>query len=116
MPIAPGTSEDCLFLDVFTPRYASSNTRLPVYFWIQGGGFNANSNADYNGAGLIKASGFNILVVTFNYRVGPYGFLASKEIQEGGSLNNGLKDMIKALQWVQEYIYKVFHNIPYHLK
>ncbi|KAL1965967.1 hypothetical protein VTN77DRAFT_4907 [Rasamsonia byssochlamydoides] len=103
-PIPSGQSEDCLFLDVYAPTNVTSLTKLPVFFWIQGGGFNADSNANYNGTGLIEASGMNIVVVTFNYRVGPYGFLAGKEVQEGGSLNNGLKDQIKALQWVQQYI------------
>jgi carboxylesterase type B len=53
----------------------------------------------------------NIVIITFNYRVGPYGFLASKEVLKGGSLNNGLKDQIKALQWVQKYIKNV--SLPY---
>lgn len=83
------------------------STKLPVFFWIQGGGYNADSNANYNGTGLIEASGMNIVVVTFNYRVGPYGFLAGKEVQKGGSLNNGLKDQIKALEWVQKHIEQV---------
>jgi carboxylesterase type B len=80
---------------------------VPVFFWIQGGGFNADSNPDYDGTGLIQASGQNIAVVTFNYRVGPYGFLASEEVERAGSLNNGLKDIIKALEWVQKYIHIV---------
>lgn len=75
-----------------------------MFFWIQGGGFNADSNADYDGTGLIQASGQNIVVVTFNYRVGPYGFLASEEVEKAGALNNGLKDILKALEWVQKYI------------
>ena len=48
-----------------------------------------------------------IVVVTFNYRVGAHGFLAGKQVKEGGSLNNGLKDQIKALEWVQKHIGKV---------
>lgn len=101
-------SEDCLFLDVYAPSNArKSGELLPVYFFIQGGGFNALSNANYNGAGLLQASNLSIVIVTINYRVGPYGFLAAKEIEEGASLNNGLKDQIKALQWVQEHISKV---------
>lgn len=48
----------------------------------------------------------SIVVVTFNYRVGPYGFLAGTEVEEGASLNNGLKDQMQALKWVQEYISK----------
>jgi carboxylesterase type B len=49
----------------------------------------------------------DLVVVNFNYRVGPWGFLASNEVKEGGSINNGLKDQIKALQWVQKYIKQV---------
>jgi len=100
----PRTSEDCLFLDVYAPTNASN---LPVFFFIQGGGFNQNSNSNYNGSQLIEASGFNIVIVNFNYRVGPYGFLASEEVLAGGSINNGLKDQRKALEWVQRYISKV---------
>ena len=107
-----GTSEDCLFLDVYAPTEGfTSKKKLPVYFFIQGGGFASLSNQNYNGTGLIQASDFNIIVVTFNYRVGPYGFLAGDEVETGASLNNGLKDQIKALEWVQKYISKVDTNI-----
>ena len=107
-PIPQGQSEDCLFVDVYAPTNAAqSGKKLPVYFFIQGGGFAELSNANYNGTGLVEASGHNIVVVTFNYRVGPYGFLAGKEVEEGASLNNGLKDQIKALEWVQKYIHTV---------
>jgi len=82
-----------------------------VYFFIQGGGFNSNSNANYNGSGLVTASGFNIIVVNFNYRVGPYGFIASREIVESdtASTNNGLKDQRKAMEWIQKYITRARH-------
>lgn len=95
------TSEDCLFLDVYAPSNATTASKLPVYLFIQGGGFNDNSDANYNGTGLITASGNNIVVVTFNYRVGPYGFLT-----DGAEIppNNGLFDQRKVFQWVQEYI------------
>jgi acetyl esterase/lipase len=105
--VPAGTSEDCLFLDVYAPTAAVGSKKLPVFFWIQGGGFAANTNANYNGTGLIEASGNNIVVVTFNYRVGPYGFLAGEEVERGASLNNGLKDQRKALKWVQQHISKV---------
>ncbi|KAJ5166560.1 uncharacterized protein N7482_005341 [Penicillium canariense] len=105
--VPSGTSEDCLFMDIYTPTHAlKSDKKLPVYFFIQGGGFAHLSNQNYNGSGLVEASDFNIVVVTFNYRVGPYGFLAGAEVDEGASLNNGLKDQIKALEWVQKYITK----------
>ncbi|RMZ85782.1 hypothetical protein DV737_g345, partial [Chaetothyriales sp. CBS 132003] len=101
-----GASEDCLFVDVYAPSDADPAKPLPVYFFIQGGGFNSNSNANYDGSGLIAASGHSIVVVTFNYRVGPYGFLASSEVVASGSstTNNGLRDQIKALEWVNKYI------------
>ncbi|KAH0287872.1 alpha/beta-hydrolase [Aureobasidium namibiae CBS 147.97] len=108
------SSEDCLFLNVFAPTNATSDNPLPVYFFIQGGGFNTNSNPNYNGSGLIEASNHNIVVVNFNYRVGPYGFLASNEIVTGGAPNNGLRDQIKALQWVQKNI-KKFGGDPKHV-
>lgn len=69
--------------------------------------------ANYNGTGLIQAADMGIVVVTFNYRVGPYGFLAGEQIKEGGSINNGLKDQIKTLEWVQKHISKVCHFSAY---
>lgn len=95
------TSEDCLFLDVYAPSNATSASKLPVFFFIQGGGFNTNSNPNLNGTGLVNASGNNIIVVTINYRVGPYGFLT-----DGDNIppNNGLFDQRKAMEWVQKYI------------
>ncbi len=79
-----------------------------MYFFIQGGGFVNNANADYNGSGLITASDMNVVVVNFNYRVGIFGFLASKELQEQNALNLGLLDQRFAMEWVQEHISKVF--------
>lgn len=70
----------------------------------KGGGFNTNSNPNLNGSGLVIASDMNIITVALNYRVGPYGFLASEEVQSDGAVNNGLKDQRKALEWVQSYI------------
>jgi carboxylesterase type B len=83
---------------------------LPVYFFIQGGGFNDNGNANYNGSGLLLAANMDLVVVTFNYRVGPYGFLASEAVREDGDLNAGLLDQRKALEWVQQHISKVRVN------
>lgn len=109
-------SEDCLFINVFAPAKATSNSKLPVYVFIQGGGFNTNGNADYNGADLIAAADDGMVVVNFNYRVGPYGFLAGKEIVANKtlSLNNGLKDQRLALHWVQKHI-KNFGGDPAHV-
>lgn len=104
-PIPAGQSEDCLYLSVFAPTSATAGSKLPVFFFIQGGGFNSDANPNLNGTGLIQASGNNIVVVTFNYRVGPWGFLASSASGSGNpTANNGLRDQVKALQWVQKYI------------
>ncbi|KAH8119019.1 triacylglycerol lipase [Phellopilus nigrolimitatus] len=107
-------SEDCLFLDVYAPTNASTTTPLPVYFFIQGGGFSENSNPNYNASGLITAGAMDLVVVTFNYRVGPYGLLASEEIQKNGDINAGLLDQRKALQWVHDNISK-FGGDPGHV-
>lgn len=99
-------SEDCLFANVFAPKKATNTSLFPVYVFIQGGGFNTNGNANYNGSDLIEAADYEMVVVNFNYRVGPYGFLASREIvaNETLSLNNGLKDQRQLLKWVKEHI------------
>lgn len=113
-PNSTTTSEDCLFLDAYAPSAANTSSKLPVYFFIQGGGFATNSNPNYNGTGLIEASDMNIVVVNFNYRVGSFGFLASQEVATQASLNNGLKDQRKAMQWVQKYISR-FGGDPDHV-
>lgn len=82
---------------------------LPVLFFIPAGGFNFNAGAYTDRSGLVAASEGSIIVVVAHYRVGPYGFIASEEIQtsETASTNNGLKDQRKALEWVQKHISKV---------
>lgn len=99
-------SEDCLFLNVWTPASAA-NAKLPVMFWIYGGGFNEGSGAVavYDGAALAKKG---VVVVSVNYRVGPLGYLAhpelSKESEHKVSGNYGQLDQIAALRWVQANI------------
>lgn len=100
-------SEDCLFANVFAPTDASAESKLPVYVFIQGGGFNDNGNGNLNGSDLVRDG--NMVVVNFNYRVGPYGFLASEELvaNKSLSLNNGLKDQRQLLMWVKKHITQV---------
>ena len=105
-PVA-GQAEDCLFIDVYAPTRAKSTSKLPVFFFIQGGGYIADANPNFNGTGLVTAGDLDLIVVTFNYRVGLFGFLASTEIQRDGDLNAGFLDQRKALQWVQEHITQV---------
>jgi carboxylesterase type B len=113
-PTATTLAEDCLFIDVYTPSGASETSKLPVWFFIQGGGYIQNSNANYNGTGVIVESGQNIVVVNFNYRVAAFGFLASERVVKDGTLNVGLLDQRQALLWVQKYISK-FGGDPNHV-
>ncbi|GKT56033.1 lipase 1 [Colletotrichum tofieldiae] len=100
--------EDCLYLSVTAPSKAKNNSKLPVVFFLQGGGFGSNSNANWDASEI--ASDGNVIVVQMNYRVGMYGFLQSEEVRAGGGLNAGIKDMIKALEWVQTNIAKFGGN------
>jgi carboxylesterase type B len=75
-----------------------------VFVFFQGGGFNGLSAPNLDATKLIEASDHDIIVVTFNYRVSAYGFLASKEVLADGDLNVGLLDQRKVLQWIQKYI------------
>jgi para-nitrobenzyl esterase len=103
---AQKTSEDCLYLNVWTTA-KSGNERRPVMVWIYGGGFTGGSGSlpDYNGDALSQKG---VVVVTFNYRLGPFGFLAhpelTKESDRRASGNYGLMDQVAALQWVQKNI------------
>jgi acetylcholinesterase len=85
-------------VNVFAPTNATVDSNLPVWLYIQGGGYQTNSNANYNGTEVIQQSGGNIVFVTFNYRVG---------IFSDGDLNVGLLDQRRLLQWVQTYIREV---------
>jgi len=99
-------SEDCLFLNVWSGA-ASATEKRPVFVWIYGGGFSggAGSSPQFDGEGLASKG---LVVVTFNYRLGALGFLAtpelSKESGHNASGNYGVLDQIAALQWVHENI------------
>lgn len=96
-------SEDCLYLNVWTPAKAE-NEKMPVMFWIHGGGFTGGSG-NLNGKPLAERG---VVVVSINYRLGPLGFFAhpllSKESDNGVSGNYGILDMVQALKWVQTNI------------
>jgi para-nitrobenzyl esterase len=102
----PNMNEDCLFANVWTSA-AYADEKRPVYVWIYGGGFagGAGSDSQYDGEALARKG---MVVVTFNYRLGALGFLATPELsQEGGhnaSGNFGLQDDIALLQWVHRNI------------
>ena len=98
-------SEDCLYLNVWTPA-KQTDEKLPVIFWIYGGGFSGGSTSTpmYDGTGFAKKG---VVLVSGAYRVGPFGFLAHPELSSEsskGSGDYGLEDMIAGLKWVQENI------------
>lgn len=101
-----GMSEDCLYLNVWTPA-KSSKERLPVLVYFYGGGFVAGdgSEARYQGESM---AGKGIVALTVNYRLGVFGFLAhpelTKESPNHASGNYGLLDQTAALRWVQQNI------------
>ena len=101
-------------MNVYTPNNATRSSKLPVWVYIPGGGYARDTNGNYNGTDVVRTSGGNIVFVNFNYRVGPYGFLAGKEIAEDPSLslNNGLKDQRQLLKWVKAYISNVRNMLP----
>ncbi|HEY0624590.1 carboxylesterase/lipase family protein [Sphingomonas sp.] len=92
-------AEDCLFLNVWTPKL-TAGAKLPVMVWIHGGGFVAGSGAlaTTDGAQLAK---HDVVVVTFNYRLGRFGFFAHPALE---GANWGLMDQIAALIWVRRNI------------
>jgi para-nitrobenzyl esterase len=102
----PGMSEDCLYLNVWTPA-KSPRDRIPVLVWIYGGGFNAGATSDPNYSGE-KLANKGVVLVSIAYRVGLFGFFAhpglSAEDPHHVSGNYGLLDMIAGLQWVQKNI------------
>ncbi len=101
-----GPSEDCLYLNVWRP-VDTAVEKLPVMFWIHGGGFLAGGTSEprQEGSNLAKK---DVLVVSVGYRMGVFGFMAhpdlTAESPDDASGNYGLLDMVAALQWVQDNI------------
>ncbi|MDQ1374750.1 MAG: para-nitrobenzyl esterase [Actinomycetota bacterium] len=101
----PASSEDCLFLNVYTP--AADDARRPVLVWIHGGAFLTGSGATpwYNGQSF--AAAHDLVVVTINYRLGALGFLHLEDIGGDGwegTGNLGILDQVAALEWVRDNI------------
>lgn len=99
-----GKSEDCLYLNIWTPS-SERNKKLPVYVFIHGGAYATGSGSDimYDGYRMAEQG---IIVVTINYRLGALGFLATHALRDesGTAGNYGLLDQIQALHWVNENI------------
>jgi para-nitrobenzyl esterase len=101
-----GPSEDCLFLNVYAPADAKPKSNLPVMFWIHGGGYAAGASSEprHNGD-FLPTKG--VVLVTINYRLGAFGFLATADLAKeanGAAGNYGLLDMVAALRWVKTNI------------
>lgn len=110
-------AEDCLNLGIFAPANATTSSKLPIMFFVQGGGFTSNSNGNFNGTGLVEASGGNMIVVRTNYRVGILGFLGGLDVAanvNSAATNNGLRDIIAAARFVQEHA-EAFGGDPNHI-
>jgi len=110
---APVGNEDCLYLNVWAPPFAanavpSGDKARPVMVWIHGGGNSIGHGGSYDGARLATAQ--DVLIVTINYRLGPFGWLSHPALRSEGasaednSGNYGLLDAIAALQWVRDNI------------
>jgi para-nitrobenzyl esterase len=106
LPDSPPMSEDCLYLNVWTPA-RSAGARLPVMVWIFGGAYTEGSGSSPHDQGdHLAAKG--VVVVTFNYRLGALGFLAhpqlTAESPHHASGNYALSDALATLKWVQRNI------------
>ena len=103
----PAFSEDCLYLNVWTPAAGKKDACLPVCLWVHGGGYMAGWGSEPEMDGLEWAR-HGCVLVTFNYRLGLLGFLThpdlSAENEDGVSGNYGLLDQIAALKWVKDNI------------
>src|SRR5215469_380338 len=101
-------SEDCLFLNVYTPSTSTARSKLPVFIWIPGGALVNGAGSDYDPSVMLAEN--NIIVVTINYRLGSLGFLAASVLaapqanafQNAGDAGNyGLMVLQFAMAWVQ---------------
>ncbi|XP_069105075.1 neuroligin-3-like [Argopecten irradians] len=93
-------SEDCLFLNVYVPTEVSAKANKSVMVWIYGGAFISGTASNYDGS-LLALHG-DVIVVTFNYRLGVLGFFSTGDSNAKG--NYGLWDQIEALKWVKSNI------------
>lgn len=93
-------SEDCLYLNVYTPADLTKNSRLPVMVWIHGGGLVVGGASTYHGQALSAHE--NVVVVTIQYRLGIWGFFSTGDEHSRG--NWGHLDQLAALHWVQDNI------------
>ena len=98
-------SEDCLFLNIFTPDTAKEGDKLPVLIYIHGGGFTGGCGHEKHFDGPVWP-GKGIIGVTINYRLGPMGFVCLPQLREeaGHTGNYGLYDQMTAIRWIRDNI------------
>jgi para-nitrobenzyl esterase len=103
--VPPRKSEDCLYLNVYRPMKTGV---FPVMVWVHGGSLTSGAGSNFLYWGDRLAASEDVVVVTINYRLGMFGFLAlpqlSAEDEHGSSGNYGLEDQVAALQWVADNI------------
>lgn len=102
-----GETEDCLAISVMRPKGTERGAKLPVLYWIHGGGFLVGSAQPYNGSVLLPRSvqqGTPVVLVAVNYRLGAFGFLGGRQVLEEGVANLGLLDQRLGLEWVADNI------------
>ncbi|XP_029008615.1 cocaine esterase-like [Betta splendens] len=100
-PIVSDISEDCLYLNIYTPANRAHDAKLPVMVWIHGGAFTMGSASMYDGSAL--AAYQDVVVVLIQYRLGLLGFLSTGDQHMPG--NVGLLDQVQALRWIQQHIH-----------
>ncbi|KAH8831679.1 alpha/beta-hydrolase [Flagelloscypha sp. PMI_526] len=120
---SPGTdqAEDCLFVNVYVPYGIDTPANVPVVAWFHGGGFVSGDTRGEMPDILFNSSSTPFIFTSFEYRLGPYGFLGGKIMEENGALNIGLRDQASILSsggfscglihgqraglaWLQKYI------------
>jgi para-nitrobenzyl esterase len=111
----PVGDEDCLYLNVYAPTAAKQTSFLPVMLWIHGGGNSIGSGQLYDGGNLAALK--NVVVVTVNYRLGPFGWFRQSAVRTDAdsdaerSGNFGTLDLVRALEWIEGNI-AVFGGDP----
>uniref|UniRef100_A0A8C6WX02 Carboxylesterase type B domain-containing protein n=2 Tax=Neogobius melanostomus TaxID=47308 RepID=A0A8C6WX02_9GOBI len=102
----PDVSEDCLYLNIYSPANRAPDAKLPVMVWIHGGGFTLGAASSYDGSAM--AAYEDVVVVLIQYRLGLLGLFSTGEPDMAG--NFGLLDQVEALKWVQQHIHNFGGN------
>eukprot|EP01064_Diplonema_japonicum_P009459 TRINITY_DN16949_c0_g1_i1.p1 TRINITY_DN16949_c0_g1~~TRINITY_DN16949_c0_g1_i1.p1 ORF type:complete len:533 (+),score=49.93 TRINITY_DN16949_c0_g1_i1:48-1646(+) len=99
-------SEDCLYLNVYTPT-SKPTQPLPVLLFIHGGSYISGCGSIYPGASLTRRSNNEVIVITINYRLGVFGFLGGerlRSLQNPSTGNYGLQDQRAAMKWAKDHV------------